>query len=47
MKGVALENKIGQQKSVCADCNSKKSTSLKQVKNEKQFLQVTKHAYLL
>ena len=27
IKGVALENKIGQQKSICADCGSKKSTS--------------------
>ena len=36
--GVALENKIGRQKSTCADYDSKKSTFLKQV---------TKHGYLL
>ena len=34
-KGVALENKIHQQKSICAGCESKKSTFLKQVKNKK------------
>ena len=26
IKGVALENKIGQQKSICADCDSKDTT---------------------
>ena len=26
IQGVALENKIGQQKSTCVDCDSKKST---------------------
>ena len=35
VKGVALENKIGQQKCVCVDCESKKSTFLKRVKNKK------------
>ena len=50
MKGVALENKIGQQKSTCVDCGSGKSTFLKPIKpikNKKQFLQITKHANLL
>ena len=32
IKGVALENKIGQQKSICVDCDSKKSTFLKPIK---------------
>ena len=32
MRAVALENKIGQQKSTCADCDSKKSTSSKPTK---------------
>ena len=27
IKGVALENNIGQQKSICVDCDSKKLTS--------------------
>ena len=35
IKGVPLENKIGQQKSICVDCDSKKSTFLKQGKNKK------------
>ena len=35
IKGVPLENKIGQQKSTCVDCDSKKSTFLKQGKNKK------------
>ena len=35
IKGVALENKIGQQKSTYIDCDSKKSPFLKRVKNEK------------
>ena len=35
--GVALENKIGPQKSTCVDYDSKKSTFLKRVKNKKQF----------
>ena len=38
IKGVALENKIGQQKSICVDCDSGKSTflkSIKPIKNEK------------
>ena len=30
IKGVALENKIGQQKSTYVDCSSKESTFLKQ-----------------
>ena len=34
-KGVALKNKIGQQKSTCVDCDSKKSTFLKPIKNKK------------
>ena len=34
IKGVALENKIGQQNSTCVDCDSKKSTFLKRVKNK-------------
>ena len=29
IKGVTLENKIGQQKSTCVDCDSKKSIFLK------------------
>ena len=37
IKGVALENKIGQQKSTCIDCDSKKSTFLKRIKTKKQF----------
>ena len=32
IKGVALENKIGQQKSTCVKCDSKKSTFLKPIK---------------
>ena len=32
---LALENKIGQQKSIYTDCESKKPTFLKQVKNKK------------
>ena len=35
IKGVALENKIGQQKSICVDYGSKKLTFLKQVKHKK------------
>ena len=35
INGVVLENKIRQQKSTCVDCDSKKSTFLKQVKNKK------------
>ena len=31
IKGVTLENKIGQQKSTCIDCDSKKSTFLKKI----------------
>ena len=31
IKGVTLENKIGQQKSTCVDCDSKKSIFLKKV----------------
>ena len=34
MKGLAFENKIGQQKSTCVNCDSKKSTFLKRVKNK-------------
>ena len=50
IKGVALENQIGQQISTCVDCGSRKSTFLKPIKpirNKKQFLQITKHANLL
>ena len=50
IKGVALENRTGKQKSICADCDSKKSTLLKPIKpikKQKWFLQITKHAYLL
>ena len=37
IKGVALENKICKQKSICVNCGSKKSTFLKPVKpNKKQ-----------
>ena len=32
IKEVALENKIGQQKSTCVDCSSKESTFLKPIK---------------
>ena len=35
IKGVALENEIGQQKCVCVDCESKTSTFLKRVKKKK------------
>ena len=42
IKGIALENKIGQQKSRCVDCGPKNSTFLKRVKNKKQFSQITK-----
>ena len=35
IKGVALEIKIGQQKSICVDCDFKKSTFLKGIKNKK------------
>ena len=44
IKEVALENKIGQRKSTCVDCGSRKSTflkSIKPIKNKKQFLQIT------
>ena len=37
IKGVALENKIGQQKSICADCVSKKSTSKMSKKQKNSF----------
>ena len=47
IKGVALENKIGQKKSTCGDCDSKKSTFLKRVNNKKWFSQITKRGYLL
>ena len=50
IKGVALESEIGQQKSTCFDCGSRKSTFLKPIKpikNKKQLLQITKHANLL
>ena len=49
-KGIALENKVRQQKSMRVDCDSKKSTFLKPIKpikNKKQFLQMSKHAILL
>ena len=32
IKGIALENKIGQQKSMCVDCDSKKLTFQKPIK---------------
>ena len=32
IKGVALENKIGQQKSMCVDCDPEKSTFFKPIK---------------
>ena len=35
IKGVALENKIGQEKSTWLVCDSKKSTFLKPIKNKK------------
>ena len=35
IKGVVLENKTGQQKSMCVDCDSKKPTFLKLVKIKK------------
>ena len=35
IKGIALEEKIGQQKSTCVDCNSRKTTFLKAVKPKK------------
>ena len=35
IKGVLLENKTGPQKSMCVDCDSKKPTFLKLVKNKK------------
>ena len=35
IKGVALENKMGEQKSTCVGCDSKNSTFLKRVKNKK------------
>ena len=35
IEGLALENKIGQQKSTCVVCNSKKSTFLKPIKTIK------------
>ena len=35
IKEVPLENKIRQQNSPCIDCDSNKSTFLKQVKNKK------------
>ena len=50
IKGVRLENKIGQPKSTCVDCGSRKSTFLKPIKpikNKKWFLRITKHANLL
>ena len=35
IKGVALENKIGQEKSTCVHCDSKKSSFSKRIKNKK------------
>ena len=32
MKGLVLENRTGKQKSICANCDSKKSTLLKPIK---------------
>ena len=46
-KAVALDTKIGQQKSASVHCDSKKSTLLKRVKHKKWFLQIKKHANLL
>ena len=48
IEGVALENKIGQQKSTLVVCDSKQSTFLKpikqikQIKSKKQFSQIVK-----
>ena len=46
-KEVALENKVGQQKSTCIDCGSKKSTFFKRVKNKKVFTNYKNNEYLL
>ena len=48
--GVALENKIGQQKLMCCDCGSKKSTFLKPIKpmkSKNSFHKSQIHAILL
>ena len=37
IKGVALQNKIGQQKSACVDCDSKRPTFLKRMKTKNTF----------
>ena len=36
IKGVEIENKIGQQKSTCVVCDSKKLTFKKPITNKKQ-----------
>ena len=40
IKGVALENKIGQQKLIYANCESKQSTALKLVKCKNSFYEL-------
>ena len=40
IKGVALENKIGQQKLIYANCESKQSTALKLVKRKNSFYEL-------
>ena len=40
IKGVALENKIGQQKLIYAKCESKQSTALKLVKRKNSFYEL-------
>ena len=47
IEGVTLENEIGQQKSACIVCDSRKSTFLKLITNktnkiQKWFLQIVK-----
>ena len=45
-----MVNKLIAQKSICVDVGSKKSVFVKEHKLEgkqKEFLQITKHAYLL
>ena len=44
IRGVALKNKIGQQKSLCINCDSKKSTFLK---TKTVFTNYKDNAYLL
>ena len=45
---VNMTNKVLREKSNCMVCQSNKSRFLKQKRNnKKQFLQITKHAYVL